>query len=57
MQRLRIFADETACSTGMHDAESRVMRSDESWTIPLQVIMWTVIGVGLIMALAVFMMH
>ncbi len=33
------------------------MRSDESWTIPLQVIMWTVIGVGLIMALAVFMMH
>jgi hypothetical protein len=57
MQRLRIFADQTASLTGTHDAVSRVMRSDESWTIPLQVIMWTVIGVGLIMALAVFMMH
>jgi len=33
------------------------MRSDETWTIPLQVIMWTVIGVGLIMAMVVVMMH
>lgn len=28
-----------------------------SWTIPLHVIMWTTIAVGLIMALAVFLMH
>jgi hypothetical protein len=33
--------------------------SDEfpSWTIPLHVVMWTTIGVGLIMAIAVFLMH
>jgi hypothetical protein len=30
---------------------------DLGWTIPLHVIMWTTIGVGLIMALAVFLMH
>lgn len=57
MQRLRIFADETGSLTGTHDAESRAMRSDESWTIPLQILMWAVIGVGLIMAMAVIMMH
>jgi hypothetical protein len=28
-----------------------------SWTIPLHVIMWTTIGVGLIMAIAVVLMH
>jgi uncharacterized integral membrane protein len=33
------------------------MRADETWTIPLQVIMWTTILVGLIMAMAVLMMH
>jgi hypothetical protein len=30
---------------------------DESWTIPLHVIMWTVISVGFIMMLAIFLMH
>jgi hypothetical protein len=32
-------------------------RPDESWTIPLQVFMWTVIVVGFVMMLAVFLMH
>jgi hypothetical protein len=31
--------------------------SNESWTIPLHVIMWTTISVGLIMAMAVVLMH
>lgn len=30
---------------------------NESWTIPLHVVMWTVIGVGLIMMLVVLLMH
>lgn len=30
---------------------------DESWTIPLQVIMITTLVVGLIMVIAVFLMH
>lgn len=30
---------------------------DESWTIPLQVIMVTTLVVGLIMVIAVFLMH
>jgi len=30
---------------------------DESWTIPLRVIMWTTIVVGIVMAMAVVMMH
>jgi hypothetical protein len=33
------------------------MRPEDRWTIPLQIIMWAVISVGLIMALVVFMMH
>ena len=28
-----------------------------SWTIPLHVIMWTTIGVGIIMMMAVILMH
>lgn len=28
-----------------------------NWTIPLHVIMWTTIAVGVIMAMAVFLMH
>ena len=31
--------------------------TDESWTIPLHVVMWTVILVGLVMAMAVVLMH
>jgi len=30
---------------------------DEAWTIPLHVILWTTFVVGLIMAMAVIMMH
>jgi hypothetical protein len=30
---------------------------NESWTIPLIVVEWTVISVGLIMAMAVFLMN
>jgi len=33
------------------------MRVEDSWTIPFHIIMWTVIVVGLIMAMAVTMMH
>ena len=33
------------------------MRADETWTLPLHIIMWTTILVGLIMAMAVVMMH
>lgn len=46
---------------GTRDAVAQGMAhtSEEnlSWTIPLHVIMWTTIAVGLIMALAVFLMH
>ena len=31
--------------------------SDESWTIPLHIIVWTTLSVGLIMVLVVFLMH
>jgi hypothetical protein len=34
-----------------------VAKENLSWTIPLHVIMWTTIGVGLIMAMAVLLMH
>jgi hypothetical protein len=37
--------------------KQRAMRPEETWTIPLHIIMWTVLGVGLIMAMAVVMMH
>ena len=32
-------------------------RSDESWTIPLHIIMFTTLFVGVIMVLVVFLMH
>jgi uncharacterized integral membrane protein len=41
----------------MANAGTTAMRSDETWTIPLHIIMWTAIVVGLIMAMAVLMMH
>jgi len=31
--------------------------SSESWTIPLHVIMWTVLLAGLVMVMAVILMH
>lgn len=33
------------------------MTANESWTIPLHVIMWTAISVGFIMMLVVILMH
>jgi hypothetical protein len=30
---------------------------NESWTIPLHVLMWTTMSVGLIMTMVVFLMH
>jgi hypothetical protein len=57
MQCLRVFAAQRQCFAGTHPARRDRMRSDESWTIPLHVIMWTVIAIGLIMAMAVLMMH
>jgi hypothetical protein len=35
----------------------RAMRRDEAWTIPLHVILWATMAVGLIMAMAVILMH
>jgi hypothetical protein len=32
-------------------------RVNESWTVPLHVIMWTTFAVGLIMVMAVFLMR
>jgi hypothetical protein len=32
-------------------------QKNESWTLPLVVIEWTTMVVGLVMAMAVFMMH
>jgi hypothetical protein len=31
--------------------------TSEAWTIPLHVILWTTMGVALIMAMAVILMH
>lgn len=42
---------------GTRGALVGTMRSDETWTIPLHIIMWTTIIVGLIMAMAVVMLH
>ncbi len=38
-------------------ATSRMGEKIESWTIPLHVIMWTTITVGLIMVMVVVLMH
>ena len=57
MQPLRIFSETRLRFAGTHDARRGGMRSDESWTIPLHIIMWTTISVGLIMAMVVVMMH
>jgi hypothetical protein len=57
MQRLRICDAKQQHRAGTHSARSDTMRPEERWTIPLHVIMWTVMAVGLIMAMAVVMMH
>jgi hypothetical protein len=54
---MRIFGALHRESAGTHDAEPPVMRAEDTWTIPLHIIMWTTIVVGFIMALAVLMMH
>jgi hypothetical protein len=42
---------------GTRDARRRRMRPEETWTIPLHIIMWTTMTVGFIMAMVVVMMH
>jgi hypothetical protein len=53
-------ARRVANSAGMRRAVRADMADDTermSWAIPLHVIMWTTITVGVIMAMAVFLMH
>lgn len=57
MQPLRKSAGGECALAGTHDAVSRAMRSDETWSIPLQILMWAVIAVGFIMAMAIILMH
>ena len=57
VQRLRVLLATCGRIAGTHDAPHGCMRPEESWTIPLHIIMWTVIAVGVIMAMAVVMMH
>jgi hypothetical protein len=33
------------------------MSPDERWTIPLEILIWTVLTVGLILVLVIFMLH
>jgi hypothetical protein len=45
---------------GMPGAEPEGMKTQqpsEAWTIPLHVLMWTVLTVGFIMVWVVFLMH
>jgi hypothetical protein len=57
VQPMRVLSASRHQTPGTYNAERRVMRADETWTIPLHIIMWTTITVGFIMALAVLMMH
>jgi hypothetical protein len=54
---MRIFVRAPRSCAGMHDARCSGMRPEETWTIPLHIIMWVTLAVGLIMAMAVIMMH
>jgi hypothetical protein len=33
------------------------MRSEDTWTIPLHILMWTVMSVAVIMVMVVLLMH
>jgi hypothetical protein len=58
VHQVREFLAGVARNAGTSDAVHEDMAEpSESWTIPLHVIMWTTIIVGLIMAMAVLMMH
>jgi hypothetical protein len=57
VQAVRMSIAAPADVLGMLDARTQRMRADETWTIPLHIIMWTTFAVGLIMAMAVIMMH
>lgn len=57
LQRLRDFGENCGPFAGTHDEEHGGMRPEDTWTIPFHIIMWTTIAVGLIMAMAVIMMH
>jgi hypothetical protein len=39
------------------DMATKTTRPSEAWTIPLHVVMWTVMTVGLIMVFVVLMLH
>lgn len=54
---MRVFPAARYGFAGTQPAARGGMRPEETWTIPLHIIMWTTIAVGLIMALAVLMMH
>ncbi|HTL38917.1 MAG TPA: hypothetical protein VL326_37555 [Kofleriaceae bacterium] len=54
---MRIFVVGRYGFAGTYNAARGGMRPEETWTIPLHIIMWTTLAVGLIMALAVVMMH
>jgi hypothetical protein len=58
-QGLREFGSELRDLSGTTSARQPRMgiSRDEAWTIPLHVIMWTTFLVGLIMLMAVLMMH
>ena len=59
VHRVRLSLANPTEFAGMSGAFGRVMANDPntSWTIPLHVIMWTTMSVGLIMTMVVFLMH
>jgi hypothetical protein len=57
-QRLRYSARLPPVRAGMSGADGDGMANqNEGWTIPLHVIMWTTLSIGLIMTMVVFLMH
>ena len=57
--RVRQCVRERPCAGTSSEVTLDMSETTENlgWTIPLHVIMWTTIGVGLIMAMAVLLMH
>jgi hypothetical protein len=57
MQHLRISRSPSPPSWARRMLEPRNMRAEESWTLPLHIILWTTMVVALVMVMAVLMMH
>lgn len=57
MREIAAVRQSAAGMPGARAARMAHTTYDESWTIPLRVIMWTTIVVGIVMAMAVVMMH